>query len=408
MAAKRKLPVKRRIENLEDMTSRIFETIEDVTSKPKRRRKESSEHSYENQDSINSPFMFYDDHMCDASQQKYTRRQPQTDQSKKNFSFGLSSNEKNLRSRDKKSYSFNKTESESKQIKSKRSLVFSNKTPIDISKYSESSTSVKTHKGREKKQVVSESVDTVQSMSDDIQVTKVKENNQQKYDTSQVSDSNVLFKNEEESIISISPSFLQEENFSTSGSEISYVAVSCVSHSRNQILKPTITATGIPATSSMTSLSASTSAITAISTPIPSFPVLHDGFGDSVRWEVDSSGHTTLPNWREDCSHTNMTSQQKEKPDFTLDSATERYEQQNVMSGSCNETVQANHEVVSLTGAAVPVVAVPFSSQQPSFLKVNTWGEYMLQNLKILYKKEMYCDFILKFHGGEVLKVSGN
>lgn len=412
MAAKRKLPVKRRIENLDDMASRIFESIKDVTSKPKRRRKENSEHSFENQDSINSQFMFYDNHMCDASQQKYARRQSETDQSKKNFSFGVSSNEKNLRSRVKKSYSLNKTESESKQIKSKRSFVFSNKTPIDISKYSECSTAVKSHKGREKKQVVSESIDTVQSMTDDIQVTKVKENNQQKHDTSQASDSNVLLKNEEESIISISPSFLQEENFSTSGSEISYVAVSCVSHSHNQILKPAITVTGIPASSSMTSLSASTSAITAISTPIPSFPVLHDGFGDSVRWEVDSSGHTTLTNWREDGSHTNMTSEQKEKLDFALDSAAERHEQQNVMSGSCNETVHHNHDVVSLkkngdhsTSAAVPVVAVPFSSQQPSFLKVDTWGEYILQNLEILYKKEMYCDFILKFHGGEVLKV---
>lgn len=415
MAAKRKLPIERRTEDLEDMASRIFETIEDVTSKPKRRRKEINKHSFENQDSVNSPFMFYDNHLCDASQQIFaSRQQPQTNQSKKSFSFGLSNNEKNLRSRVKKSYSFDKTESESKLMKSKRSSVFCNKTLVDTSKYSECSTTEKNLKGREKKQVVSGSIDTVQSMTDDIQITEVK-NNQEKHDTLQASDSNVLSKNEEESIISITPGFLQEENFSNSGSEISYVAVSCVSHSHNQILKPTISVTGNPVTSSMTSLSANTSAITAIATPIPSVPVLHDGFGDSVRWEVDSSGHTTLISLRRDGSHTNMTSEQKEKPDFALDSAVEGHDQQTVMSGSSNETVHNNQEVAlprkngdPFTSAAATVVPVLLSSQQPSFLKVDTWGEYMLQKLEILYKKEMYCDFTLKFCGGEVLKVSGN
>lgn len=407
MATKRKLPVKRGIDNLKDMTSSIFDSFEVTTSKAKRRRKENSENSFGKQDSVDSLSKSYDNLMCDTSHTKYASKQFQMDQSKKKFSVsGLSSNDKKIRSKVKKSYSLNKTTSVSKQIKSKKSLALSNKRSININNDIECRITVKNHRGRAKKQA-SESINTVLPITDDIQITKAEGSYQQKYNTSQIPDSNDIHEKGKEDIITISSSF-PEEKCSTSGSEVPYVAVSCINHSHNQILKPAVNVTAVPATSSMTSLSASTSAITAIPTPIPTFPVLHDGYGDLMKSEVGRAEHTILTKWKVDDDHTKITPEQKEKPDFVFNSAAERHDQQSGLSRSCSEIVLIGKCKDPLTSLPVPAVVMPFNSQQPRFLKVDTWGEYMLQNLEILYKKEMFCDFLLKFHGGEVLRVSGN
>lgn len=481
MATEHKLSRKRGSEHLRDRTSQVIEASEISISRSKRRRNGNGEIvNFGSQGTVDVQLQSCGRVMSAASKQRCSNKYSYVEEGNKTFSvIGASNKEICLRNRCKKTYaSLSKIGLLSNQRKTKQSVGTNNVILIKTSNDAQNMTAVGHNKAMEEKQLINDSTERTVCDSNDKQVTNCEEiNNQQKHNAAEVSDSDGALRNEKGCLIYVqSPSFpdgkalrtsaetgwpalivgehhqlidteCSKEGCNTLGSVIPTKTVPHVSHSHNPVLHPVAKVAGIPATSSMLSLSANTSAITAISTPIPTFPKLPDVFGDVSRSEVGNLGQTTLTSRREDGCLTS-TPQEVDKLDSSCSSVEERHRQHHVLSESYNSTVHQNQETIIPLKHTQPYTEIPFpvvdiscdsvslsqreqnnvsladnvsnsktdfhspetressSYQHPSFLKVDTWATQMLQNIELLYKNEKHCDLILKFCGGEVLKVS--
>ncbi|XP_063859886.1 uncharacterized protein LOC135100674 isoform X2 [Scylla paramamosain] len=474
MATKQKLSRKRGNEHLRDITSNFIEASEITISRSKRRKNGNGEIiNTGNQEAVETQLQPYGQIAPCESQQKCSNKHTYSD-GKKTFSIiDASSTEKCVRNRYKNTYaSLSKTGLLSNQIKTKQYIGASNVVLIKTNKDVEHQSAGENDKGKEIQQMAPDSVNISLTVSNNIQITdseKLSDN------CTQVVDSNSILKNENGCLIYVqSPSFPNgktrrtnaerscpktvkphqvaepecfKEKFNTLDSIISTEFLSHVNHSRSPVLNPMAKVSAISATSSVPTLSASTSAITAISTPIPTFPKLPDVFGDMLKVEAEYLGRTTLTSGRKDgCSGSTL---QEMGSDGRGCSSVKISKQNHCSSESCSQNVHHNQQIVFPLRCTDPSTSVPLpvvdilseghnsyvkeedsirlannvsgtktgkihalgtimrsaSSEDPSFLQVDTWATHMLQNLELLYKNESQCDFILKFCGGEILKV---
>ncbi|XP_045131318.1 uncharacterized protein LOC123516194 isoform X2 [Portunus trituberculatus] len=470
MTTKQKLSRKRGNEHLRDITSNFIEASEITISRSKRRKNGNSEIvNTGNQEAVETQIQSYSQVAPLESQQKCSNKQTYFD-SRKTFSIiDASSTEKCVRNRYKNTYaSLSKAGLLSNQIKNKQYIGVSNVVLIKTTNDVEHKSDRENNKGKETPKLPPDFVNRSLTLSNDMQIT-----NSDKLSCSftQVIDSNSILKNEKGCLIYVqSPSFPNgktrktneescpqtikpdqfaepeclKEKCNTLDSVISTELVSHVNHSKNPVLKPVAKVSSISTTSSVQTLSASTSAITAISTPIPTFPKLPDVFGDMLKSEAEYLGQTTITSGRKDvCSGRTPQEMVCDAPGCI---SVEISKQNNSSADSCNQNVHHNQQIVFPLRCTEPSTSVPLpvvdilgesynscmkednvrlgndvsgaktkihalgtimsgSLEEPSFLQVDTWATHILQNLELLYKNETQCDFILKFCGGEVLKV---
>lgn len=261
------------------------------------------------------------------------------------------------------------------------------------------------------------------------------------------------------------------ENHSVLATISSNIQMSHGHHPLPHVLR-SVSSPGIPLTSVMPSLSANTSAITAIPTPIATFPVLTDmardvsggtvyavGFTNSdTKQESHYSGDVSSATGFAYTSH-NSLNQVVSDPKcsaFAVDrnslhvstissNAGDIGDHKNILVSAHGTHLE--HHVVEKSTSSVPIVdiedendslsmergnisvssvnctpATSMSAREtvstshiaagsggvhtPSdYLQVDNWSAYLLQRLELLYEHEQECDLVLRFSGGETLKV---
>lgn len=467
MAAKQKVSIKRGNDHLKDITSNCIEASEITICRSKRRKNGNGEViNTGNQEVVETQLQSHGQVAPFEFQQKCSNKHIYLDSEERFPVVDASSTEKCVRNRYKNTYaSLSKTSLLSNQIKNKQYIDGSNVVLIKTTNDVEHKSGGENNKGKETQKLEINSINRSPTVSNNIEIP---DSDKLCNNFTQVIDSNSILSNKKGSLVYVqSPSlpsgktrtyeersclktvkthqFSEPECFkekcNTLDSIIFSELESHINHSENSLLKPVAKVSAISTISSVPTLSANTSAITAISTPIPTFPKLPDVFGDMLKGEAESLEKTSLTSRRKDvCSGSTLQEMDSDGPGC---SSVEVSKQNNCLISSCSQNVHHNQLRCTdpSTSATLPVVDIrgesgdsyikeedcaslsndvsdtkakihalgtitSSTSDGSSFLQVDTWATHMLQNLELLYKNETQCDFILKFCGGEILKVS--
>ncbi|XP_042208797.1 uncharacterized protein LOC121857036 isoform X2 [Homarus americanus] len=233
-------------------------------------------------------------------------------------------------------------------------------------------------------------------------------------------------------------------------------------HSLPQTVR-SVSSPRVPVSQVMPNLSANTSAITAIPTPIATFPMLPDMTRDVPGGTVFTVGIANSDSKKDHysdlvssvssfaCSSHNSLNFVSSNPTCSMITVDKNNLHMNRFTssrdGEDHKNIQLERPVVQRSPSSIPIVQidddsesllierdytqVPVSSSTlasstperatstaspgatsngrvhsaSNFLRVDNWATYLLQRLELLYEREQECDLVLKFSTGETLKV---